>query len=209
MIEYINKTNIDDRILIKAKNILENGGIVAYPTDTNWGIGCSVQSSMGISKLRKLKGDFQNYTLTMICSNISQISDVTELNNPNFKIIKKYTPGPYVFILSAQKRIEKKINMKRIEIGVRIPSNPISIKLVEKLNSPIFSITASKKMTSREWWDDAFAEENLLEYGWELEEISSIDLILDTGAPQSKVLSTVVDLTKDTIHIIRHGIGVI
>ena len=209
MIEYINKTNIDDRILIKAKNILENGGIVAYPTDTNWGIGCSVQSSMGISKLRKLKGDFQNYTLTMICSNISQISDVTELNNPNFKIIKKYTPGPYVFILSAQKRIEKKINMKRIEIGVRIPSNPISIKLVEKLNSPIFSITASKKMTSREWWDDAFAEENLLEYGWELEEISSIDLILDTGAPQSKVLSTVVDFTKDTIHIIRHGIGVI
>ena len=73
MIDYIIPNNIDDRVLLKAKRILEDGGLVAYPTDTNWGIGASVQSSRGIERLRKLKGDFHNYTLTLICSNISQI----------------------------------------------------------------------------------------------------------------------------------------
>jgi tRNA threonylcarbamoyl adenosine modification protein (Sua5/YciO/YrdC/YwlC family) len=209
MIEYINKDNIDDRIVNNAIEILEEGGLVAYPTDTSWGIGCSVISSKGILKLRKLKGDFYNFTLTLICSNISQIADVAELNNSNFKIIKKYTPGPYVFILPAKNKIEKKVNMKRMEIGVRIPSNPIPIRLVTELGHPIFSITASKVMTSREWWNISYAEENLFECGWELESIEEIDLILDAGDPLPKVLSTVVNMTEDTISIIRHGIGTI
>jgi tRNA threonylcarbamoyl adenosine modification protein (Sua5/YciO/YrdC/YwlC family) len=209
MIEYIIKNNIDDRILKKAKDILEAGGIVAYPTDTSWGIGCSVQSKKGIEKLRKLKGNFQNYTLTMICSKISQINEVAELNDFAFKIIKKYTPGPYVFVLKALNNIEKKVNMKRIEIGVRIPANPVSIKIIEVLGSPLFSITASKIMTNTDWWDNAYAEENLFECGWELEEIKEIDLILDTGEALPKVLSSVIDMTEDEIQIIRYGIGLI
>ncbi|MCK4796684.1 MAG: Sua5/YciO/YrdC/YwlC family protein, partial [Spirochaetes bacterium] len=152
--------------------------------------------------------DFQNYTLTMICSNISQISDVAVLANSNFKIIKKYTPGPFVFILPAQNKIEKKINMKRIEIGVRIPSNSIPIRLIEKLTCPIFSITASKIIYSNEWWDKAYAEENLFEYGWELEEITDIDLILDDSEALVKALSTVIDLTNNNIGIVRQGIGI-
>lgn len=207
MIEYINKTNIDDRVLIKAKNVLEQGGLVAYPTDTSWSIGCSSQSKQGIAKLSTLKGSFQNFTLTLICSNISQISNVTILNNSNFKLIKKYTPGPFVFILPAQSKIEKKVNMKRIEIGVRIPSNPVPIKIVETLKFPIFSITASKIMTSKEWWDEDYAEQNLFECGWELENISMIDIILDPGDPLPKQLATVIDLTKEEIRIIRYGIG--
>ena len=207
MIEYINIKNIDDRIINKAINILEQGGLIAYPTDTSWGIGCSVSSKNGISKLRKLKGDFYNYTLTLICSNISQISEVAELNNYNFKLIKKYTPGPYVFILPAKNKIEKKVNIKRLEIGVRIPSNPVPIKIINKLEQPIFSITASKIMTSREWWDKRYAEENLFECGWELENIDEIDLILDTGDPLPKVLSTVINMTTDNLNVIRYGIG--
>jgi tRNA threonylcarbamoyl adenosine modification protein (Sua5/YciO/YrdC/YwlC family) len=207
MIEYIILKNIDDRIINKTINILKQGGLIAYPTDTSWGIGCSVLSRNGILKLRKLKGDFQNYTLTLICSNISQISDVAELNNSNFKIIKKHTPGPYVFILPAKNKIEKKVNLKRIEIGVRIPLNPVPISIVNELQNPIFSITASKNMTSRDWWNIRYAEENLFECGWELENINEIDLIIDSGEPLPKVLSTVVDMTKDEINIIRHGIG--
>jgi len=207
VIDYININNIDNRIFIKAKKILEDGGLVAYPTDTSWGIGCSIHSKNGILKLKKLKGDFQNYTLTMICSNISQISEVVELNNVNFKIIKKLTPGPYVFILKALSNIEKKINMKRLEVGVRIPSNPVPIGIVDILGCPIFSITASKIMSSRGWWDTIYAEENLFECGWELENIDEIDLIIDTGEPLLKVLSTVIDLKENEIKILRYGIG--
>ena len=207
MIEYVNIQNIDDRIISKAINILEQGGLIAYPTDTNWGIGCSVTSKNGIDKLRKLKGDFNNFTLTLVCSKISQISDVAELNNSNFKIIKKHTPGPYVFILPAQNKIEKKVNLKRLEIGVRIPLNPIPIQIINELQHPIFSITASKNMTSREWWDIKYAEENLFECGWELENIDDVDLIVDSGDPLPKVLSTVINMTENKINIIRYGIG--
>ena len=207
MIEYVIESNIDDRVLLRAKDALDGGGLIAYPTDTSWGIGCSSHSKKGIEKLRKLKGDFQNYTLTLICSNISQISEVAELNNNNFKIIKKYTPGPFVFILPALYNIEKKINMKRVEVGVRIPTNRIPIRIIETIECPIFSITASKIMTSREWWDTKYAEENLFECGWELEYIDELDMIIDSGEPLPKVLSTVIDMTGEELEIKRYGTG--
>ena len=129
------------------------------------------------------------------------------MNNFHFKIIRKYTPGPFVFILKAQYNIEKKVNMKRMEIGVRIPDHPVPIKIIETLGNPIFSITASKIMTNRDWWDVRYAEENLFESAWELEDIPEIDMIIDAGDPLPKVLSTVVDMTEENIKIMRQGIG--
>jgi len=207
MIEYIYKTNIDDKVMQKTQDILRSGGLVAYPTDTSWGVGCSINSKKGIEKLRRLKGTFKNNALTLICSSISQISEVCFLTNNNFKLIKKLTPGPYVFILPAKAKIEKKTNMKRIEVGVRIPDHPVPKKIVENMNSSIFSITASKKMTEKGWWDTNYAEENLFECGWEIEMIQGIDLILDTGETLNKSLSTVIDLTGEEMRIIRIGIG--
>lgn len=209
IIEYINLKNINNKVIKKGVDILKNGGLIAYPTDTSWGIGCSVHSKVGIEKLRKLKGDFKNYAITLICSNISQISELTELNNRNFKFIKKYTPGPFVFILKALNAIEKKINMKRVEIGVRIPDQVIPIKIVQTLGSSIFSITASKKMTDNTLWTNKYAEENLFEYSYELEDIKELSMIIDYGEPLPKVLSTVIDLTTDEIKVIRQGIGII
>jgi len=206
MIEYIYKTSIDENIMQKAKNILIQGGLVAYPTDTSWGIGCSINSRKGIEKLRKLKGNQKKYTPTLICSSISQISEVAFLNNSYFRIIRQYTPGPYVFILNATNRIEKKVNMKRIEIGVRIPDHPVPVKIVETLGSPIFSTTALKDLTEQRWIDANYAEENLFECGWELEYINQIDLILDTGETLDKVLSTVIDMTGPKPQVLRQGI---
>ena len=97
--------------------------------------------------------------------------------------------------------------MKRIEIGVRIPSNNVPISIINALNCPIFSITASKIMTNHDWWDDAYAEENLFQEGKELVNISEIDLILETGEPLPKALSTVIDLTGEEPVILRQGIG--
>jgi tRNA threonylcarbamoyl adenosine modification protein (Sua5/YciO/YrdC/YwlC family) len=208
MIEYINRTNTDDRVLARTKMILDEGGIVAYPTDTSWSIGAGVHSEKGIEKLRKLKGDFsKNFPITMICSKISQISEVAELSNRNFKIITRLVPGPYVFILPALKKIERKVNMKRLEIGIRIPNHPVPVKIIETLGSPIFSITASKNMMDHGWWDDAYAEENLFECGYELENIEGIDLILDTGEDLPKVLSTVIRMAEEEMDVIRQGIG--
>ncbi|HOV13238.1 MAG TPA: L-threonylcarbamoyladenylate synthase [Spirochaetota bacterium] len=209
MIEYVYPSNIDDRVLLRVKNILNDGGLVAYPTDTSYGIGCSSHSKTGIEKLRKLKGDFNNFALTFICSEISQISEVTELNNANFRFIKKYTPGPFVFILKAQFHIEKKINMKRLEIGVRIPDNPIPLAIVKTLGHPIYSITASKIIKDNSLWDTRYAEENLYEYGYELEDIREIDLILDDGNSQPKFLSTVIRLTEEEPDLIRQGVGLL
>jgi len=209
MIEYININNIDDRILKKASNILSTGGIVAYPTDTSWGIGCSVQSVTGIEKLKKIKGEFRQYTLTMFCSDISQIEEVAEFNNTGFKIIKKYTPGPFVFIMPAKNKIEKKVNMKRLEIGARIPANNAVIKLIQTLGHPLFSITASRIIGSVGWWDYKYAEENLYEFGWELEDIDGIDLILDHGESLQKILTTVIKINGNDIEVIREGAGVL
>jgi len=124
-------------------------------------------------------------------------------------MIKKYTPGPFVFILPSLPHIEKKVYMKRKEIGVRIPSHKIPIQIVEALDHPIFSVSASKDITSKTWWDEEFAKENLLEFGWELDDIRLIDLIIDTGEPLNKTLSTVINLTGDEPEIIRQGIGIL
>ncbi|MBN2736770.1 MAG: threonylcarbamoyl-AMP synthase [Spirochaetales bacterium] len=207
MIEYVIETNIDDRILKKAAELLNNGGIVAYPTDTSWALGCSIHSKEGIQKLRKLKGDFKKHPLTLICSNITQISDVAFLSNSQFKIIKHYAPGPYVFILKALPKIEKKVNIKRMTLGIRIPQNPVPLKIIETLGCPIFSITASRNMAFQGWWDKHGAEGNLFEGGWELEYINGLGMILDTGDPLPKYLATVLDLTDEELVVVRQGIG--
>lgn len=237
MIEYIYRTSIDETIMQKTKDILLEGGLIAYPTDTSWGIGCSINSKKGIEKLKKLKGNYKSSTLTLICSSISQISEIAFLNNSDFRLLNQLTPGPYVFILKATKKIEKKVNMKRIEIGVRIPDHPVPVKIVETLGSPIFSTTALKNLTEQHlnnnynrhlnknydrastnieegstnvkqgWLDKKYAEEYLFECGWELEYINQVDLILDTGETLDKVLSTVIDMTGPELKIVRMGIG--
>ncbi len=207
MIYYVNDQNIDSRVLNKAKQIIENGGIVACPTDTNFSIFCSPLSKRGIEKLKKLKGNNDSFTFTLFCYSISQISDYAELNNRNFKYIKHYTPGPFVFILPALQSTEKKINMKRKEIGVRITESTIVIELLKTLENPLFGITASKEMSNSNWWDAVFADEHLFEFGWELEDITDLDIIIDNdnGIEHSKILSTVVDLTKDEVIVLREG----
>jgi tRNA threonylcarbamoyl adenosine modification protein (Sua5/YciO/YrdC/YwlC family) len=207
MIEYIYTTSIDEKIINKAALLLEQGGLVAYPTDTSWGIGCSVNSSRGIENLRRIKGHSKKQTFTLICSSISQISEVAYLSNQHFKLIKQLTPGPYVFILPAQQKIEKKVNRKRLEIGVRIPAHPVPITIVKTIGHPIFTTTASMKLAGNTKGDTGNTEETLFENGWELEYIDGIDMILDTGETLPKVLSTVIDMTHESIKVIRMGIG--
>ena len=207
MIEYIVPGNIDDRILSRAADLLRKGRLVAHPTDTSWHISCSASSAAGIDRLKKLKAGAKSYLFTLFTSEISQVSHLAELSTPQYKIIHRLAPGPYVFILQSRKKLEKLTGMKRKEVGVRLPSDPVSIALIQVLGEPMFSITASHAMEDQGIWDKSFAEENLFEMGWELEAVDGIDMILDGGESQDKALTTVLDLTGDGVDVIREGIG--
>ncbi len=211
MIETINFDNIDDRVLIRAKKILDNNGLVCVPTDTSFSIVCSPNSKLGIDKLKNLKGKGTQFTMTLICCSISQVNEYAELSNSNFKILKKYTPGPFVFILPTIHSTEKKLNMKRAELGVRIPDSKPVTELIKLTGYPLFAITASKSMLESGWWHEDFAEQNLFEYGYEMEDIREIEMIIDnnTNEPHMKIQTTVVDLQEEELTIIRLGAGIL
>lgn len=207
MIEYVYEHNIDERVIKKASSILDRGGLIAFPTDSSWSIGCSIHSKDGLSKLKLLKGDKKIKAISVLCSSISQIQEMATLNNSQFKLIKQYTPGPYVFILPAKSTIERVIGMKRAEVGVRIPGNNIPFKIIETYGSPLFVITAAREMTEGDDWDYSFTIENLFEYGWEVEDVPGLDMVIDTGEELAANLSTVIRLTNSEPEIVREGIG--
>lgn len=206
MLEYIVASNIDHRVLQRAASLLRDGGLVAFPTDSSWSIGCSIQSKDGIARLHKLKGT-PHFTPTITCSELSQWTDFTLVDTSAFRLAKQLVPGPYVFVFKSLGSFEKKFGLKRPEVGLRIPDNPVPLALVRALGCPLFTCTASRVMNESGWWDPIFAEENLFECGYELDDIEDIDFILDPGEAQDKILTTVIDLTEDQPRLIRQGIG--
>jgi len=207
MLEYVVESNVDTRILKRAAEILAQGGLVAYPTDTSWSLACSILSREGLDKLKALKGP-HSFIPSLVCSDLSQVSNFVLVDNWAFRYMKPLVPGPFVFIFEPLSHIDKKTGMKRLELGVRIPDHNVPRRIVETLGQPLFSITASRQMTQEGWWDVEFAEENLFEYGYELEEIPGIGLILDTGEPLTKDLATVIDMKQEGGQVIRQGIGI-
>ena len=216
MIEYIVPRNIDDRILDKAVRLLEGGGIAAIPTDTSWSLVCSMNSKEGIKRLKLLSKDRDERYFTLICSDISQFGEFCILDNTRFRLIKRLTPGPYVFILQTLMGTEKTLGLKRREIGVRLPDYPVPLTLINALGCPLYGITAKKNMSEDETEDEPLdlkyadfipGEEYLFEGGWELEEIRGLDLILDPGEERNRIFSTVLDLSSEEIQMLRQGAG--
>ena len=217
MTEYIVPSNIDDRVLKRSARILEDGALIALPTDTSWSIVCSIKSPTAIKKLRRLSGERDERHFTLLCSKISHFSEMCSLNNSRFRMINRLSPGPYVFILKTLAGTEKILDIRRNEAGVRIPDYPVPIRLIETLGHPLYSITAKKSMTGGEMEtyaeEDAdtelppIPEEELFESGWELEEISGVDLILDSGEERERIFSTILDMCQDEIKLLRRGAG--
>jgi len=217
MIEYIVPSNIDDRILSRAARMLEDGALIALSTDTSWSIVCSIKSPAAIKKLRQLSGERDERHFTLLCSSISQFVEICHLDNTRFRIINRLSPGPYVFILKALPGTEKTLEIRRHEVGVRIPDYPVPIRLIKTLGHPLYSITAKRSMGSGEW--ETFNEEEavtelppipedeLFENGWELEDINEVDLILDSGEERERIFSTILDMCSDEIKLLRKGAG--
>ncbi|MDR2924304.1 MAG: L-threonylcarbamoyladenylate synthase [Treponema sp.] len=217
MIEYVVPLNIDNRALAKAARLLENGGLVALPTDTSWSIVCSLKSREGIKKLRKLSGERDERHFTLLCSGISQFGEFCSLDNSRFRLINRLSPGPYVFILKTLLGTEKALDIRRKEVGVRIPDHPIPLALIDTLQQPLYSITAKKNMQEEHELEDGpredetglppIPEDDLFEGGWELDGINGLDLILDGGEERERVFSTILDLSGDDVTLLRQGAG--
>ncbi|MDR3324616.1 MAG: L-threonylcarbamoyladenylate synthase [Spirochaetaceae bacterium] len=226
MIEYVVPENIDDRVVAKAARILKAGGLVALPTDTSWALVCSMRSKEGIKRMRRLSGERDERRFTLLCSDVSQFGAVCSIDNRRFRLIKKLSPGPYVFVLQTLHGTDKLLSLRRCELGVRIPDNAVPCAVVDALGAPLYSITAKRSMARRPGGGGApdvgapegggggveepppIPEDELFEGGWELEDIDGLDLILDGGEDMPLRLSTILDLTDDEARVIRQGAGV-
>ncbi|MDR2596426.1 MAG: L-threonylcarbamoyladenylate synthase [Treponema sp.] len=217
MIEYIVPSNIDDRILTRAARMLEDGALVALPTDTSWSIVCSIKSPIAIKKLRQLSGERDERHFTLLCSSVSQFAELCNIDNTRFRVINRLSPGPYVFILKTLPGTKKNLEIRRQEVGVRIPDYPVPISLIKTIGHPLYSITAKRSMSGGDWeiFNEEEAdselppipEEELFENGWELEDINGVDLILDSGEERERIFSTILDMCPDEIKLLRKGAG--
>jgi tRNA threonylcarbamoyl adenosine modification protein (Sua5/YciO/YrdC/YwlC family) len=223
VIEYIVSTNIDDRVLDRSARLLKEGGLVGIPSDTSWVVVCSLVSKEGIKRLRKISGERDERHFTLLCSDISQFGEFCSIDNTRFRLIHRLSPGPYVFILKTLPGTEKVLQLKRGELGVRIPDHPVPVELIKVLASPLYSVTAKRSMAGEDFAEQGRAhavgenaaegelppipEEDLFEGGWELESITGLDLILDTGEDRPRIFSTILDVSGAEILPLRMGAG--
>jgi tRNA threonylcarbamoyl adenosine modification protein (Sua5/YciO/YrdC/YwlC family) len=196
----IHPNNPEQRKINQVVDVLKNGGVVIYPTDTIYGIGCDLLNRKAIERLCRIMDiKPQKLDLSFICNDLSHISEyVKRIDTPVFKILKKALPGPYTFILESSSKVPKILDVNKKTVGIRIPDHHVPRMLVATLGNPV--ITSSIK-------DD----DKIKTYTTEPEEIyedfkALVDVVIDSGA-SGNVPSTVVDCTGNTPTIIRQGLG--
>ena len=191
--------NPNEKEIEKVVNILRDGGIIIYPTDTVYGLGCDITNSKALERIAQLKGvKLEKANISFICADLSNMSDyVKQIDNTTFKILKKALPGPYTFILPGGNNLPKDFKRKKT-VGIRVPDNNIARILVQKLGNPIVSTSI-------------YDEDELIEYTTDPELIfekwqNKIDAIIDGGYGDN-VASTIIDLSNGTPVVIREGKG--
>ncbi|MDR1632949.1 MAG: threonylcarbamoyl-AMP synthase [Dysgonamonadaceae bacterium] len=195
---YTENTNMKD--VVKVVNILKEGGIIIYPTDTVYAMGCDALNVRAVEKICKIKGiNPQKSNLSIICPDLSNISEYAKVNNTVFKLMKHNLPGPFTFILNATTNLPK-IYKNRKEVGIRVPDNAITLKLVSELGNPILTTSVREKDDFMEYCTDPELIHE--EYG------DTVDLVVDGGYGGLEP-STIVDCTGDEIEILRQGKGML
>jgi len=196
MIITINTKNPQKRLTRKVVDVLEQGGVIGYPTDTVYGVGCDLFNPEAIQKIHRLKKMDEKKPLSFICSDLKDISRYAFVSNYAYKIMKRLLPGAYTFILKATKLVPKIAQTKQKTVGIRIPDNMICLALVKELGHPIIS-TSVNKPNEGLYNDPAEIEER---FGKQL------DLVIDGGVIVAEH-SSIIDLTDDFPKVIRVGKG--
>ncbi|MGM9805787.1 MAG: L-threonylcarbamoyladenylate synthase [Candidatus Aphodosoma sp.] len=190
--------NPNPNTVSKIVEVLRNGGVIIYPTDTVYALGCDIFQAKALEKICKIKGtDSRKATFSVMCDSISGISMYTKMDNYTFDIIKRNTPGPFTFILSGNSRLPR-LMKERKTLGVRIPDRNIVHAIVKELGNPI--ITTSLRNMTDETEYETDPELIYERYG------NTVDLVIDGGKGNTS-LSTVIDCTGQQHQIIRQGIG--
>lgn len=192
--------NPDPKKVQKIVDTLRNGGVIIYPTDTVYGMGCDIHNQRAVERICQIKGiKAKKHNFSIICYDLSNIAEYTRaLSTSVFKIMKKALPGPYTFILEANNSVPKILNSNKKTIGIRVPDHPIPRLLVKELGQPILTTSIRD-------------EDDVIEYSTDPELIfekyeNLVDIVID-GGYGNNVASTILDCTNEEIEVIREGLG--
>ncbi len=200
MLIKIYPENPNEKVIQQVVDVLTKGGIIIYPTDTVYGMGCDISNSKAIEKICKIRGiKPEKANFSFICYDLSHISDFTrQIDNETYRVIKKALPGPFTFIFNANKNVPKLLSSNKKTVGIRVPDNTIARSIVKMLGNPIISTSIH---------DD----DEIIEYSTDPELIHEkyediVDLVIDGGYGDNEP-STIVDCSEGEFEIIRQGKG--
>jgi tRNA threonylcarbamoyl adenosine modification protein (Sua5/YciO/YrdC/YwlC family) len=195
---HIHPDNPQPRLISQAVEALNKGGVIVYPTDSGYALGCRLEDKNAMERICRIRQLDGSHNFTLVCRDLSELSTYAHVDNSAFRLIKNNTPGSYTFILKGTKEVPRRLmNDKRKTIGLRVPSNPVALALLEALNEPMMS-------TSLMLPGNDFTESDPEEIDDRIGKL--VDLIID-GGTLGQQPTTVVDLTSDTPEVIREGVG--
>jgi tRNA threonylcarbamoyl adenosine modification protein (Sua5/YciO/YrdC/YwlC family) len=196
MILQINPVHPQPRHIARVADVLRADGVIAYPTDTVYGLGCDIRSKKALDRVRRIKKIDNKRHLSFVFADLKTISQYAQVSDNDYKILRRYLPGPYTFVLKATRLVPRIVLTKRNEVGIRIPDNRICQALVAELGNPILS--SSVRMPDEQLLDDPRAIDNMYK--------GQVDLVVDGGVflPEP---SSIISLLEDEPNVIRVGKG--
>ena len=195
---YIHPDNPQPRLIKQAVEILREGGVIVYPTDSGYALGCMIGEKHAMDRIVEIRQLPENHYFTLVCSDLSELSSYSIVSNVAYRLIKNNTPGHYTFILTATKEVPRRLmTSKRKTIGIRVPDNKIALSLLLELGEPILSCSLILPNQEETQYDPEEIRDRLEK---------QVDLIINGGYLGQKP-TTVIDLTEDTPQIIRVGSG--
>ncbi|MEG9487205.1 L-threonylcarbamoyladenylate synthase [Mannheimia indoligenes] len=194
---YIHPDNPQQRLINQAVEIIKDGGVIVYPTDSGYALGCAMGDKHAMDRIVSIRKLPENHNFTLVCSDLSELSIYALVNNQAYRLIKNNTPNPYTFILPATKELPRRLMTKRKTVGIRVPNNAIALALIAALGEPILSCSLMLP-------DTEMTESDPDEIRMQLEH--KVDLIIH-GGYLGQQPTTVIDLTEDAPVVIREGSG--
>jgi tRNA threonylcarbamoyl adenosine modification protein (Sua5/YciO/YrdC/YwlC family) len=194
----INAENPQTRLIKHAVEILCEGGVIAYPTDSSYALGCMIGFKDAQDKIRQVRGVDESHLFTLICRNLSELATYAQVGNSQFRLLKANTPGAYTFVLKATKEVPRRLqHPKRSAIGIRVPNHAVVQALLDVLDEPILSMTLQLP-----------GDNEPLNLAWQIRDRleHQIDLVIDSAIHHAG-LTTVIDLTEAAPVLVRQGVG--
>ena len=194
----IHAENPQPRLIKQAVEIIRKGGVVVYPTDSSYAMGCQIGDKSAVERVRRLRGLDKSHNFTLICCDLSQMGLFAKIDTATFRLLKAHVPGPYTFILNGTREVPRLLlHEKRRTIGLRVPQNPILLALLEELGEPLMSVSLILPPETEPMTDPYEIRQRLEHH---------VDLIIDGGFGDLKA-STVISLVDDEPQVLRVGCG--